>query len=99
MGCTGKEDHACPDINGMVIYDYGKEWSKRRFCAFCQMDVPSIDRLAKTGTCTNVQAIAKMFTKLNQWQFANFVTGDEIWVHFFGPVRKIGNQDMANQTW
>ena len=75
-------------LNGVVIYVYVKEWSRRRVCAFCQMDIPSIDRLAKTGTRTNVQAIAQMFPEFNQWQFANFVPGDETWVHYFEPVRK-----------
>ena len=75
-------------VNRVVIYVYGKEWSQKRFCAFCQMDITSIDRLAKTGTRTNVQAIAKMFPKFNQGQIANFVTGDETWVHYFESVRK-----------
>ena len=37
--------------------------------------------------------LPKMIPKFNQRQFANFVTGDKIWVHYFKPVRTIGNPD------
>ena len=33
-----------------------------------------------------------MFPNFNQRQFANIVTGDETWVHYFEPVRKVGNK-------
>ena len=30
--------------------------------------------------------LLKMFPKFNQRQFANIVTGDKTWVHYFEPV-------------
>ncbi|XP_062582211.1 histone-lysine N-methyltransferase SETMAR-like [Saccostrea cucullata] len=36
--------------------------------------------------------LLKMFPNFNQRQFANIVTGDETWVHYFEPVRKVGNK-------
>ena len=33
-----------------------------------------------------------MFPNFNQRQIANIVTGDETWVHYFEPVRKVGNK-------
>lgn len=32
--------------------------------------------------------------KFNQIQFANIVTGDGPWFHYFEPVRKIGNNTL-----
>ena len=31
----------------------------------------------------------QMFPKYDKKQFANIVTGDETWVHYFEPVRKV----------
>ncbi|XP_062593106.1 histone-lysine N-methyltransferase SETMAR-like [Saccostrea cucullata] len=36
--------------------------------------------------------LLKMFPNFNQRQFANIVTGDETGVHYFEPVRKVGNK-------
>ena len=36
-----------------------------------------------------------MFPKYDKKQFANFVTGDETWVHYFEPVRKVSNKIWA----
>ena len=38
-----------------------------------------------------------MFPKYDKKQFANFVTGDETWVHYFEPVRKVSNQIWATK--
>ena len=31
------------------------------------------------------------------WQFANFVTGDKTWVHYFEPFRKVSNKIWATK--
>lgn len=33
-----------------------------------------------------------MFLKLNQRKFANIITGEETWIYFIEPVRKIENK-------
>ena len=39
-----------------------------------------------------VKQLLKKFPKFNERQFANVVTNEETWVHYFDPVRKIGNK-------
>ena len=41
--------------------------------------------------------LLQMFPKYNKKQFANFVTGDETWVHNFEPVRKVSNKIWATK--
>ena len=36
-----------------------------------------------------------MFPKYDKGQFANVVTGDKTWVHYFEPVRKVSNKIWA----
>ena len=36
--------------------------------------------------------LLQMFPKYDKKQFANVVTGDETWVHYFEPVRKVSNK-------
>ena len=38
-----------------------------------------------------------MFPKYDKKQFANVVTGDEIWVHYFEPVRKVSSTIWATK--
>ena len=38
-----------------------------------------------------------MFPKYDKKQFANVVTGDETWVHYFEPVRKVSNKIRATK--
>ena len=38
-----------------------------------------------------------MLSKYDKKQFANFVTGDETWVHYFEPVRKGSNKIWATK--
>lgn len=46
----------------------------------------------KRGRVKMAKQLLKKFPKFNQRQFANIVTGDETWVHYFEPVRKVGNK-------
>ena len=39
-----------------------------------------------------VKKLLQMFPKYVKKQFANVVTGDETWVHYFEPVRKVSNK-------
>ena len=39
----------------------------------------------------------QMFPKYDKKQFANFVTGDETWVHYFESVRKVSNKIWATK--
>ena len=41
--------------------------------------------------------LLQMFTKYDKKQFANVVTGDETWVHYFEPVRKVSNKIWATK--
>ena len=41
--------------------------------------------------------LLQMFPKYDKKQFANVVTGDETWVHYFEPVRKISNKIWATK--
>ena len=39
--------------------------------------------------------LLQMFPKYDKKQFANFVTGNETWVHYFEPIRKVSNKIWA----
>ena len=41
--------------------------------------------------------LLQMFPKYDKKQFANFFTGDETWVHYFEPVRKVSNKIWATK--
>lgn len=48
---------------------------------FCQMNTAYIDRWLRPGT-------TKQLLKI----FANIITGDETWVHYFETLRATGNK-------
>ena len=41
--------------------------------------------------------LLQMFPKYDKKQFANVVTGDETWVHYFEPVRNVSNKSWATK--
>ena len=41
--------------------------------------------------------LLQMFPKYDKRQFANFVTGDETWIHYFEPVKKVSNKIWATK--
>ena len=41
--------------------------------------------------------LLQMFPKYDKKQFANFVTGDKTWVHYFEPVRKVSDKIWATK--
>ena len=41
--------------------------------------------------------LLQMFPKYDKKQFANVVTGDETWVHYFEPIRKVSNKILATK--
>lgn len=43
------------------------------------------------------KALLKMFPKYSRKQFSDIITGDETWVHFFEPTRKINNKIWATK--
>ena len=43
------------------------------------------------------KTLFQMFPKYDKKQFANVVTGDETWVHYFEPVRKVNNKIWATK--
>ena len=43
------------------------------------------------------EKLLQMFPKYDKKQFANVVTGDETWVHYFEPVRKVSNKIWATK--
>ena len=44
-----------------------------------------------------VKQLLKQFPKYNNRSFANIITGDETWVHFYEPKRKIQNKIWATK--
>ena len=44
------------------------------------------------------KSLLKMYPKYNNRSFANFVTGDETWVHFYEPKRKHQNKIWATRN-
>ena len=40
--------------------------------------------------------LLQMFPKYDKKQFAIFFIGDETWVHYFEPVRKVSNKQTPN---
>ena len=41
--------------------------------------------------------LLQMFPKYDKKQFANVVTCDETWVHYFEPIRKVSNKNWATK--
>ena len=41
--------------------------------------------------------LLQMFPKYDKKQFANVVTGDETWVHYYEPIRKVSNKIWATK--
>ena len=44
-----------------------------------------------------VKKLLQKFAKYDKKQFANVVTGDETWVHYSEPVRKVSNKIWATK--
>ena len=42
--------------------------------------------------------LLKIFPKYDEKKFANLVTGNETWVHYFEPVRKVSNKIWATKN-
>ena len=54
--------------------------------------------MSKKRQCVKVAIkLLQMFPKYDKKQFANFVTGDETWVHYFEPTRKLSNKIWATK--
>ena len=41
--------------------------------------------------------LLQMFPKYDKKQFANVITGDETWIHYFEPIRKVKNKIWATK--
>ena len=67
----------------------------------CQIDTPSPYKRAKScsgkkqNNCT--KQLLKQFPKYNNISFSNIMIGDETWVHFYEPKRKIQNKIWATK--
>ena len=46
----------------------------------------------------NSQKTVTMFPEYDRKQFSDIITGDETWVHFFEPTRKINNKIWATKN-
>ena len=44
------------------------------------------------------QELLKKYPKFDKRVFNSFVTGDETWVHFFEPKRKVNNRILATKN-
>ena len=61
------------------------------------MDTPSRYKRTKACSGKNRKTIVEQFPKYNNPSFANIITGDETWVHFYEPMRKIHNKIWATK--
>ena len=61
------------------------------------MSATSVDWRAKEARVKVAKKLLQMFPKFDKKQFANVVTGDETWVHYFEPVRKVSNKIWATK--
>ena len=61
------------------------------------MGATSVDWRAKEATVKVAKKLLQMFPKYDKKQFANVVTGDETWVHYFEPVWKVSNKIWATK--
>ena len=52
----------------------------------------------KRARVQSAKMLLKQFPNYNAQSFANVVTGDETWVHFFEPKRKIQNKIWATKA-
>ena len=67
--------------------------SKLNFKKICARWIPHIlTKEQKNERLQKCQKLLKMYNKMGHIQLSELVTGDETWVHFFQPERKIKNQ-------
>ena len=52
----------------------------------------TVDDEQKRQRVKVAKKLLQMFPKYDKKQFANVVTGDETWVHYFEPVGKVSNK-------
>ena len=71
-------------------------WKSERFlldgCHICWLTSKTRQRGLKWP-----KKLLQMFPKYDKKQFANVVTGDETWVYYFEPVRKVSNKIWATK--
>ena len=56
--------------------------------------IPHLQKLARVRIA---EQLLKQFPKYNNRSFANIITGDETWIHFYEPKRKIQNKIWATK--
>ena len=57
----------------------------------------SLQKEQKLARVRIAKQLLKQFPKYNNRSFANIITGDETWVHFYEPKRKIQNKIWATK--
>ena len=57
----------------------------------------SLQKNKKLARVRIAKQLLKQFPKYNNRSFANIITGDETWVHFYEPKRKIPNKIWATK--
>ena len=62
------------------------------------MDTPFVNGWAKEDACNNGPKLLKMYPKYSKKAFDNIVTGDETWVYYFEPKRKVANRIWATKN-
>ena len=61
------------------------------------MDILSRYKRTKIAWVRIAKQLLKQLPKYNNRSFANIITGDETWVHFYEPKRKIQNKIWATK--
>ena len=58
---------------------------------------PAVTKEQKHARVRIAKQLLKQFPKYNNRSFANIITGDEMWVHFYEPKQKIQNTIWATK--
>ena len=54
--------------------------------------------MVKRSQVKIAKQLLKIFPNLDEKKFTSVVTGDETWVHYFEPIRKVSNKIWAPKT-
>ena len=86
----------------MVLYQeplYSWYTGVRLYCSWCcAMWIPHlVIKEEKIARVRIAKQLLKQSPKYNNRSFANIITGNETWVHFFEPKRKIQNKIWATK--
>ena len=95
---SGVESIKCTEIStslSTVHLILKKHWKVRKISARWVQHLLTDEQ--KRQRVKVVKKLLQMFPKKDKKQFANVVTGEETWVHYFEPVRMVSNKIWATK--